>query len=715
MTLREDVTSDPLDPDDPQHVITTIYNFTEPRADSLPLRSSPSITFSEPVDPMSLDANIMLINNADSTEVPVHLRSEGSSVVIDPLDALAPDTQYTVQVGFGITDLAGNTLEGSFPDITFNTEPMVVPVGPDGQPSDVDPTEREPVRQAAPFLTVLTPGMPCALKPASDEPASDFRTGGDTAGRCVGDDPAAEGEFPAPPPLGTEEAPANFPGIDEAVVQLPAPVGSVINYPVFPQPANVAVDAYFSKPVRADTIRLADGCLIGGNGGNANTVNDATVAIQVMDDSGNCTGVVDGRLSMLTPNEPLTRGFTFRPVGGFAEGQRYWTVICGSDDPVNGSTGTSCNTSTTILGQNGLRLNTNPLLGTGTRSIGSAQTEGDSCFDPDAGRNLSCYDDNRGQGGPDITMPFDGTAPTRDFYATTLALPETDTNGNGYLDNQLVEELNSTSPNGLTALVTGEHTDEQTGSRMPFNDAFGVERIQQANIAYVFTGIGLIPHRAGETNRAADVGYLGGGVPTAIRERVDGESCAAAAEVRFDDGTSVLGASAPDTCVPVDLLPGGLTTISNLTGGGIGKTGRVLLRFPYALDEQGNSTDRPQTGYIVPECTGTDLQGEDYRYAPCFVADLTVTVVGNDGSTNPGGLETLIPQQDINVQAYGPVAFEQNGRLVISTKNANVFAPVAYLNFMGFTAATLPTPTFAGGQSLQLVGPAIHGGISFPK
>lgn len=714
LTLREDVTSEPLDPNDPQYGIDTkLYTFTGPRADSLPLRSSPSITFSEPVDPTSLGANIMLINNADSTEVPARLRSEGASVVIDPVDALAPDTQYTVQVGFGVTDLAGNTLAGSYPDITFNTEPMVVPVGPDGQPSNVDPTQRELVRQAAPFLTVLTPGMPCALQSASDEPTSDFRSGGDVAGRCVGDAPAAPGEIAPPPALGTEDLPANFPGLDEAVVQFPAPVGATINYPVFPQPTNVAVDAYFSKPVRANTIQLADGCLIGGGAESANTVSDATVAIQVMDDSGNCTGVVGGSLAMLTPNEPLTRGFTFRPVDGFTEDQRYWTVICGSDDPINGNTGTACSTNATILGQSGLKLNTNPLLGTGSRSIGSTTTQGDPCFEPDGGRDLSCYDDNRGQGGPDITMPFEGTAPTRDFYATTLALPETDTNGNGYLDNQLVTELNSTSPNGLTARLTGEHTDEQTGSRMPFNDSLGVEHIQQANIAYVFTGIGLIPNRAGNINRVADVGYLSGGVPTAIRQRAEGESCAAAAEVRFDDGTSVLGTDAPDTCVPVDLLPGGLTTLSNLTGGGIGKTGRALLRFPYGLDEQGNSTDRPQTGYIVPECTGTDLQGEDYRYAPCFVANLTVTVIGNDGSTNPGGLVTLIPQQDISVQAYGPVAFEQNGRLVISTKNANAFSVTAVLSFLGFTVGVLPAPTFAGGQSLQLVGPAIHGGRAF--
>ncbi|MES1942462.1 hypothetical protein PC39_00005, partial [Salinisphaera sp. PC39] len=636
-----------------------------------------------------------------------------------PVEPLAPDTQYTVQVGFGITDLAGNTLTGSFPDITFNTESMVVPFDADGRPSTIDPTQREAVRQTAPFLTVLTPGMPCALQPASDEPASDFRSGGDVAGRCVGDDPAMPGEYPAPPPLGTEEAPANLPGIDEAVVQFPAPVGSVINYPVFPQPANNSVDAYFSKPVRADTIRLADGCLIGGNGGNVNTVSDATVAIQVMNDSGNCTGVVDGGLSLLTPNQPLTRGFTFRPVDGFAEGQRYWTVICGSDDPVNGDTGTVCNTDATILGQNGLRLNTNPLLGTGTRVIGSTSDQSLDCYIPNNHPNPKCYDDNRGQGGPDITMPFDGTSPTRDFYATTLALPETDSNGNGFLDNQDTG-VNATTPNGLNAKVGGMNTDEQTASNSagigrPFNDALGREHIQQSNIVYAFTGFGLVPDKAATVNREADVGYLSGGVPTAIRERVEGEACAAAAEVRFDDGTSVLGAGAPATCVPVDLLPGGLTTITSLEGGGVGETGRTLLRFPYALDEQGEPTGKPQTGYIVPECTGTDLQGEDYHYAPCFVADLTVTVIGNDGATNPSGLELLIPQQDINVQAYGPVAFEQNGRLVISTKNANVFAPVAYLNFMGFTAATLPTPTFAGGQSLQLVGPAIHGGISFPK
>ncbi|MES1924992.1 Ig-like domain-containing protein [Salinisphaera sp. T31B1] len=704
LSQREILNADDMEAPD------ALLNFPEPRADSLPLRSNPSLTFSEPVDPISLGANITLTNNADSSEVPVRLRSEGSSVVIDPVEALEPDTQYTVQVGQGITDLAGNGLEGNFPgstlvsNITFNTEPMVIPREADGQPTDVsqDLTQRRAVRQAAPFLTVLTPGMPCPLMQSSDEPESDFRSGGDIAGRCVGDSATASGDFPTPNP---------FPD----GTQYPAPSSAKVVYPVFKEPANNTVDAYFSKPVQASTIQMANGCLIGGSG---NTNSDATVAVQIMDGSGQCTGVVPGALALLTPSDTLTRGFSFRPTDAFVPGQRYWIVVCGSADDTQGTGASDCSTGKTVLGQNGLRLNTNSLLGTGTRvsAFGGTQngqpnpappgTCGAGITDiPSGGGNVYCYDDNRAQGGPDIVMPFDGAPATRDFYATTLALPETDTNGNGIFDN---------TPYGQDRIalgmndIGGQLTDETTyAANQVFDDSFGRERSQPANIVFSATLQGLLP------GAGAEAGFLSGGRPVAIRQLNDGESCAPANQVTFNDGTSVIGNSAPSQCLPVDLLPGGFTAITSLAAGNIAPTGRTLLRFPYGVDGNGQSTDKPQSGYIVPECQGS-FQGEDYDYAPCFVANLRLTVNGNDGISSEG-TNLAIPQQDLNVRVFGPVAFEQNGRLVISTKNANAFAIVAYLTTgPNFPPAPLPAPTQAGDQSLQLIGPAIHGGLSFP-
>ena len=674
------------------------YDFPEPRANSLPLRASPSITFSEPVDPISLGANITLTNNADSTEVPARLRSEGASVVIDPVEALDPDTQYTVTVGNGVTDLAGNGLAGSFPGsttvsgITFNTGPMVVPTGSDGTPSDIDPTGREAVRQTAPFLTVLTPGLACSLDPES----GDFRSsGGDIAGHCIGDTSFAEPTIVDPPSASTSDEP----------VAIPASPATV--YPVFAQPANNTVNAYFSKPVKADTIQLADGCLIGGDG---NTNTQATVAVQIMN-GGECAGVVDGKLALLTPDQNLTEGFSFRPAEPFELGQRYWIVICGSANPRDPefSYTSQCTSGSTIMGQNGLPLNTTPLRATGSQVI-DKQTSSSPCpygaAESIGGSPVNCFSDYRGGGGPDIVMPFEGAPATQDFYATMLALPETDTNGNGLFDNTPYEsDLAPGDPDVIGGINSGE---DRRSNYLQFNDAFGRERAQPANSVKSVTLAGLIP------DAPAEKGFLSGGLPVAVRDLAQGQSCAPTTEVRFDDGTSVIGTGAPSSCMPVDLLPGGLVAITGLPAGRNSPTGRLPLRFPYGLDESGNATG-PQTGYIVPRCQGT-FQGQPYDYAPCFVANLRLTVNAPDTFGPEGGGDGLkIQQQDLRLHVFGPVAFEQNGRMVISTRNANSFSIITQkLLLGGVIKLTMPAPTAAGDQSLQLVGPAIHGGRAFP-
>ena len=131
----------------------------------------------------------------------------------------------------------------------------------------------------------------------------------------------------------------------------------------------------------------------------------------------------------------------------------------------------------------------------------------------------------------------------------------------------------------------------------------------------------------------------------------------------------------------------------------------------------GEATDQPQRGYIVPECSGTfpasgELPAIDYNYAPCFVAALQLTVNGPDTGVVAGqGLELV--QQDLDVPVFGPVAFEQNGRLVISTRNTQEFSIAVSLlgAFGGDIPLSAPTPP--GYQTLQLVGPALHGGLSF--
>jgi hypothetical protein len=466
------------DTGDPQ----ATFNFPDPRANSLPLNASPSITFSEPIDPTSLASNITLSNVATGNTVPARLHSEGSSVVIDPIDRLRADTQYSVTVGQGITDLAGNGLTGSFPgstivsDITFNTERMVVPTDNEGTPTTIDRGEREAVRQTAPFLTALTPGLPCALMTSSDEPQSDFRSGGNTAGRCVGDDPDIGDQYPAP-----NDPDVIASGAVPPSLQVPGPTSVNVVYPVFSQPANVSVDGYFSKPVKADTIKLANGCLVGGSG---NTNSDATIAVQTMDGNGNCTGVVPGSVATLTPGSSLTRGFSFKPEAGFVSGRRYWIVLCGSKNALDAQRNpeldqshnpdSQCSTGKTIIGQSGLALNTNPLDSSGSAvSAIATGAPGSSGFVDCQGRapnsSAACFDDYRGGGGPDILMPFTGAPATANYMTTMLALPETDTNGNGYFDNTAAGDFftsyasNNGQGNRSGYVIQGVNTGEDRG------------------------------------------------------------------------------------------------------------------------------------------------------------------------------------------------------------------------------------------------------------
>ncbi len=699
------------------------YNFINPWADSFPLNGEASILFSEPVDPVSLAGNISLAaDDGTGMTVPVNLRAEGASVVVAPKQPLQADTNYTLTVDGGVTDLAGNPLAGNFPDstivsrVTFTTEPMVVPTDASGQPTDVDDNTSEAVFQTAPFITALTPGQACPLLAES----GDYLDGGDTAGRCVGDTPFAQDTvIPAPsvPTFGTEPVTRKA---------SPARVYSVAS-----QPANAPIQAYFSKPVRTASIALADGCLVRGSG---NTNDDATVAIQRMDDSGQCLGAVDGTLSTLGgAGAALTEGFTFEPAAPFESEQRYWIVICGraNGDDNSVAAGNSCTSGQTIIGQSGLALNTDPLRATGTAPDGTTNAldsddvpgcgEDVPSFDEDPTNPLAgqvkCYVTNEEQGGPDILMPFTGSAPTMDYATTLRALPKTDNNGNGLYDNTAYDQATFGAGDIAAKIIGGFNTGNDRAATAPvFNDTLGRERAQQANVVYSRTLNTIAPAFFGSDLAPAEAGFLGGDRPIALRPAVSGSECDVS-DVRLSNDAPVVGTGTPASCIPVDLPPSGLTTITSIPAGYLTPTGRLLLRFPNRIVD-GAATNQSQRGYIVPECSGTfpasgELPAFDYDYAPCFVAALQLTVNGPDTGL-VGGQGLNIPQQDIEVPVFGPVAFEQNGRLVISTRNTQEFAiTVGLEGFLPGETIPLSAPTPPGYQTLQLVGPALHGGLSF--
>lgn len=246
----------------------------KPFINNFRIEASPFVLFSEPLAPATVSSkSVTLINRKTGDDVPTDVRVEGTTVVVDPVELLKPDTTYAIRVNEGLlTDLAGNNVitRRRLQPIVFKTEALVD--APD----------------APPVIGSIMPGLPCALE------GGNFQTGGDVAGHCVGDNP---------------------------------PDGSSISYPVFNFPANQTVDIFLSSFVKTDSIVLANGCLVGG--GNAAT--KGTFAVQHMDGNGNCLGVVEGKLVPTNLGAAKTRGFTFRPANGFKVGERYWIVICGTD------------------------------------------------------------------------------------------------------------------------------------------------------------------------------------------------------------------------------------------------------------------------------------------------------------------------------------------------------------------------------------------------
>lgn len=626
-------------------------------ANNYPIESSPALVFSEPIDPLSVSGNSVQLSSS-SGDVPANLRVDGTSIIIDPEELLEPNTEYTIQVGSGaaLRDLSGNELVannagGPGKTIKFTTEPQV-----SDNPAPV-------------LLGELSPGVPCAL-----DNNGDFRNGGGNAGQCMGD----------------------------------ADNGTTNDFPVFESPANVPVNATLSKFVERDSVVLADGCLTQGSGSH-NTVSDATVALEQVDSSGQCVGVPEASLVFPNRDGDKVRAFSIRPVDDLDVNSRYWIVVCGDGD-------STC--TNTITDVDGFALNTNPLNGSGS----NGDTAGAA-------------------GGPDIVMPFDVTEASLDYYVSQFTLPYADTNGNGQFDDA----------NGNGAYDSGG-TDErpQPGNRTLVNLKLLDAQISNAN----------------RPDDGAFPSYLSLARPIAIRKTID--SCGAITKQIVDDnGDSVVGNGTANPCIEVSLLPGGMSALTgigidlgetlslvkggllsplqdavddgtslgdipvfgpvlsglfNTVSGALGvvdkvvsqlnqriadddpiNTGRILLRFPDVANNAGNDAGT-QSGYIVPKCQGK-LNGTAYDFEPCFVASLNLV------ANAPDGQGVALEQQTIQANIVGPVTFEQNGRLVISVRNANSFSLSAKaLGLLPADAVVDPA-----GLNFQLVGNATQGGRAYPQ
>ncbi|MDJ0868735.1 MAG: Ig-like domain-containing protein, partial [Myxococcota bacterium] len=72
--------------------------------------STVTVSFSEPIDPATVDGNVRLLVGGVPLAASVSLSSGGRTVALSPSGGLTPDTGYEIDVSTGVADLAGNAL-----------------------------------------------------------------------------------------------------------------------------------------------------------------------------------------------------------------------------------------------------------------------------------------------------------------------------------------------------------------------------------------------------------------------------------------------------------------------------------------------------------------------------------------------------------------------------------------------------------------------------
>ena len=671
---------------------------------SFPVQDSPALLLDSPVQPRSVNADSVALFG-DGRQIEANYRTEGFSIVIDPVAPLEPATEYEIRLNEGsdrVRDFADNTLildngTGSTGRIRFTTAPRV-----DSNPAPA-------------YVATLTPGLPCAL------------TGGDasgTSGRCVGDS------------------------------------GSDLGIFVFP--ANKAIEAGFSKPVRRDSVVLADGCLAGA-GPSANSA--ATVALQRMSEAGQCLGVVDAALAFAEGDAELVNGFSVRPSQALSVGSYYALVICGSGD--------NCRSTVVDVDGYALNTDPLTGSGSSTASAAGDAAGGPAIVMPFEATTASedyyaTFDtlpaaDSNGNGQFD-TGEIEQPGNRAQILLTSLGIPisatPTEDRFNAYLSQGrpvVIGPAVASCASSLTNVVDDTQSPVATSSScvpvsLPpggFTDLTGLTLGSEQLVSIVGNAIEQLIDELGlvdEQGRVQSMATLQATrSPAEMQEIVDRLSTAV---VGVLDGDMADGSLDFDNILNprgrlLDLLPNGSVldrdfrdlfdnidigrSLADLLGDAgdaiedstlvreivdlvledlIGipnaelQTGRILLRYQPL---PGTGRIRPQTGYIVERCQGT-ISGQRYDYAPCFAAALRLT------ANAPDGQGIALAQQAIEVNVFGPVSFQQNGRLVISVINTNAFELSA--TALGLLPAKARVDS--GLLNFQLAGPSIHGGSVFP-
>ncbi|HEU0195878.1 MAG TPA: Ig-like domain-containing protein [Nevskiaceae bacterium] len=627
-----------------------------------PVNGRPFVVFTKPIDPQTLqthDASHIDLTQG-GTPVPFTAKVEGTSVVVTPDAPLKAATAYTLSVGTGLTDIVGNPLKTAETQ-TFSTKPYVT------------------ARPAPAFVTTINPGLPCALT------GGDFLTGGNTAGYCTGD-------------LG--------PDADASKRQV---------FGVFKMQANVPVTAYFTKPVKSATIVAANGCLTAGSGAQA--TNNPSFALESVDSSGQCTGVVPGGVLLAHPNAADTRWFEFTPLQPLTIGQRYWLVICG------GASGSQCVAPHQIITDvDGLALNTTPTVNSGSLATKAVAATAD------------------------MIEPFDAVVPTDNYSIVLQSQPDTDTNGNGHFDtgenpqtangSTLSLALGSGSsavplPVPLNGYLSGDRPIQIQGLLYPDHPTEPIDGFPDFILSCANTptpaGLDYIDPQTGQVQQHPSVCLpfilSAGGMFSLTSADINAKLVLDNLSLNTLNGivaglplgglSTALGnltsaltnngltAALNSTLTQVTSAVGGVLNTLGLTDTSVLQTGRIMLRMTGTTLPDGTVVPY-EVGYIVPECKGAfqDAAKTPFDFKPCIVTTLNLAANAPDSS----GIKLNPAQQPVNTTAIGVVSFGNNGRMMtplIGYTPVNLPVSVAGLPAM----ATVPS----GALHIGLAGYPVHG------
>ena len=185
---------------------TLLSSYPAPASDAFARSDSVVLTFSEPIDASGLNRTSLLTRVNDGAEIPTHVLTTGSSLVITPMAALAAGESYLLFLDGTLTDLSGNAWTSDASDPTAGMATITFQTPADSGTLSLPP-----------LLTALYPGVPCALTGATAE----------SPGRCVGGQP------------------------------------SDTLYRPFSLPADRAIEGYFNQTMRPQSLTLGPLCNTG--------------------------------------------------------------------------------------------------------------------------------------------------------------------------------------------------------------------------------------------------------------------------------------------------------------------------------------------------------------------------------------------------------------------------------------------------------------------